>query len=113
MELNADFTKRVVVHSDQVEWTTSPMPGVHRRMLERIGDEVARATSIVRYAPNSKFSAHTHTGGEEFIVLEVLGREAVQKLKLHGAVRVSWQNSVNDRLSLSTSTSGDKATRTM
>ncbi|MEO1672125.1 MAG: cupin domain-containing protein [Cyanobacteria bacterium J06631_2] len=33
-------------------------------------DEVARATSIVRYAPNSKFSAHVHGGGEEFLVLE-------------------------------------------
>jgi anti-sigma factor ChrR (cupin superfamily) len=70
MELNADFKKRVVVHSDQLEWIPSPMPGVDRRMLDRIGDEVARATSIVRYAPNSKFSAHTHTGGEEFIVLD-------------------------------------------
>lgn len=46
------------------------MPGVDRRMLDRIGGEVARATSIVRYAPGSKFSAHTHTGGEEFIVLD-------------------------------------------
>lgn len=39
-------------------------------MLDRIGDEVARATSIVRYAPKSYFSAHTHGGGEEFFVLE-------------------------------------------
>lgn len=70
MELNADFKARVVVHSDQLEWIASPMPGVDRRMLDRIGDEVARATSIVRYAPDSKFSAHTHTGGEEFIVLD-------------------------------------------
>ena len=70
MELNADFTQRVVVHSDQLEWSLSPMPGVDRRMLDRIGGEVARATTIVRYAPNSKFSAHTHTGGEEFIVLD-------------------------------------------
>ncbi|WP_299153876.1 cupin domain-containing protein [uncultured Tateyamaria sp.] len=70
MELNADFEKRVVVHSDQLEWNASPMPGVDRRMLDRIGGEVARATTIVRYAPNSKFSAHTHTGGEEFIVLD-------------------------------------------
>ncbi len=70
MELNADFSKRVVVHSDQLEWNASPMPGVDRRMLDRIGDEVARATSIVRYAPGSAFSAHTHTGGEEFIVLD-------------------------------------------
>ncbi len=46
------------------------MPGVDRRMLDRLGDEVARATSIVRYAPDSKFSPHVHTGGEEFFVLE-------------------------------------------
>lgn len=70
MELNADFKARVVVHSDQLDWSASPMPGVDRRMLDRIGGEVARATTIVRYAPQSKFSAHTHTGGEEFIVLE-------------------------------------------
>jgi hypothetical protein len=70
MDLNADFSQRVVVHSDQLEWNASPMPGVDRRMLDRIGGEVARATTIVRYAPASKFSAHTHTGGEEFIVLD-------------------------------------------
>ena len=70
MELNADFSQRVVVHSDQVAWQASPMPGVDRRMLDRIGGEVARATTIVRYAPGSQFSAHTHTGGEEFIVLD-------------------------------------------
>lgn len=46
------------------------MPGVERRMLDRIGGEVARATSIVRYTPGSSFSAHTHDGGEEFLVLE-------------------------------------------
>jgi anti-sigma factor ChrR (cupin superfamily) len=69
MELNADFTKRVVIESSQMDWTPSPMPGVDRRMLDRIGGEVARATSIVRYAAGSAFSQHTHTGGEEFIVL--------------------------------------------
>ena len=70
MELNADFTQRVLIQSNDIPWKASPMPGVDRRMLDRIGDEVARATSIVRYAPGSKFSAHTHTGGEEFIVLD-------------------------------------------
>lgn len=70
MELNADFAKRALVHSEQVAWVPSPMAGVDRRMLDRIGGEVARATSIVRYAPGSAFSQHTHTGGEEFIVLD-------------------------------------------
>ncbi len=70
MKINADFDERVVLHADDIEWRDSPMPGVSRRPLDRIGDEVARATTIVRYAPESKFSAHTHDGGEEFIVLE-------------------------------------------
>lgn len=70
MELNADFARRVVMHGDEIEWLDSPMAGVSRRMLDRIGGEVARATSIVRYAPGSSFSPHVHTGGEEFIVLE-------------------------------------------
>ncbi|MFP7673565.1 cupin domain-containing protein [Marivita sp. S0852] len=70
MDLNTDFSQRVLIHSADMDWIASPMPGVDRRMLDRIGDEVARATSIVRYAPKSRFSAHTHTGGEEFIVLD-------------------------------------------
>lgn len=70
MELNADFTRRAAVHAAQLPWTPSPVAGVDRRMLDRIGAEVARATSIVRYAPDSRFSAHTHGGGEEFMVLE-------------------------------------------
>ena len=70
MNLNADFRRRAVVHAGGLDWVASPMPGVQRRMLDRIGDEVARATSIVRYAPASHFSPHVHDGGEEFLVLE-------------------------------------------
>jgi hypothetical protein len=70
MELNADFSRRAAIHAARLGWTPSPIAGVERRMLDRIGDEVARATSIVRYAPESHFSAHTHGGGEEFVVLE-------------------------------------------
>lgn len=70
MRLNAAFSQRVVLHADEIPWRDSPMPGVARRPLDRIGDEVARATTIVRYAPDSAFSAHVHGGGEEFIVLE-------------------------------------------
>jgi hypothetical protein len=70
MHLNADLSRRVVVHASKLDWIASPMQGVHRRMLDRIGDEVARATSIVRYAPASQFSRHVHDGGEEFLVLD-------------------------------------------
>lgn len=70
MELNANFEERAVVHAAKEAWVPSPMKGVERRMLDRIGNEVARATSIVRYAPGSHFSAHTHAGGEEFLVLD-------------------------------------------
>ncbi len=70
MQLNADFEIRAAMHGAQIPWKPSPMAGVERRMLDRLGDEVARATTIVRYAPGSHFSAHVHTGGEEFVVLE-------------------------------------------
>lgn len=70
MRINADFTKRASVHAATSDWVQSPMPGVARRMLDRVGDEVARATSIVRYAPGTPFSPHTHAGGEEFFVLD-------------------------------------------
>ena len=55
--LNDDFSVRVAVHASQSPWIESPMPGVERKMLDRIGDEVARATSIVRYAAGSHFPA--------------------------------------------------------
>jgi len=70
MNLNSDFTARAAVHAGQMDWVPSPVPGVDRRMLDRVGAEVARATSIVRYAPGSRFSPHTHGGGEEFLVLD-------------------------------------------
>jgi anti-sigma factor ChrR (cupin superfamily) len=70
VKINANFEERVAIHSSRLAWTPSPIAGVDRRMLDRIGDEVARATSIVRYAPKSKFSPHIHEGGEEFMVLE-------------------------------------------
>jgi len=70
MKISANFSQRVIVHSSELPWVASPMAGVERRALDRVGSEVARATTIVRYAPGSKFSPHIHTGGEEFIVLE-------------------------------------------
>lgn len=70
MRLNADFSQFAVTTPDEYRWVDSPSPGVERMMLDRIGDEVARATSLVRYAPHSQFGRHTHDGGEEILVLE-------------------------------------------
>lgn len=70
MKINADFSKRAVVRPEDYAWAPSPAAGVERMMLDRVGDEVARATSLVRFAPGSRFDAHSHGGGEEFLVLE-------------------------------------------
>ncbi|MGH6880652.1 cupin domain-containing protein [Hypericibacter sp.] len=68
--LNADFSQRVVIVTDKLTWLPSPQAGVERRMLDRVGGEVARATSIVRYEPASQFPEHGHALGEEFLVLD-------------------------------------------
>lgn len=75
MRINADFTKAVVIRPDDREWVPSPAGGVERCMLDRVSldggvGEVARATSLVRFAPASAFDAHTHGGGEEYLVLK-------------------------------------------
>jgi anti-sigma factor ChrR (cupin superfamily) len=70
MRINAEFNQRVVISPDEYHWVSSPIAGVERMMFDRIGDEIARATSLVRYHPNSVFSSHTHEGGEEILVLE-------------------------------------------
>lgn len=69
MRINADFSRRVIVTPDQYQWVSTPQGGVERMMLDRIGAEKARATSIVRYAPDSQFPHHPHPGGEEILVL--------------------------------------------
>ena len=69
MDINTDFKQRVVLHADRLAWQSSPVQGVERQMLDRDGGELARATSVVRYAPNTQFTPHTHDGGEEILVL--------------------------------------------
>jgi len=70
MRVNADFAAPAFARTAGMDWTPSPTVGVERRMLDRVGDEVARATSLVRYAPRSRFPEHSHARGEEFLVLE-------------------------------------------
>jgi hypothetical protein len=68
--VNADFSKRIALDTTKLPWVPSPQLGVERLLLDRIGGEVARATSLVRYAPGSTFKTHVHDMGEEFLVLE-------------------------------------------
>ncbi|MEY4481991.1 MAG: hypothetical protein RIQ84_1153 [Pseudomonadota bacterium] len=70
MNINSDYSQRIVLNHHNLDWVASPKLGVERKMLERVGDEVAKATSIVRYQPGSKFKTHTHDLGEEILVLE-------------------------------------------
>jgi len=70
MNINDDFKLKVVVHTKDLAWENSPMAGVDRKPLDRVGGEIARATTIVKYAPNSTFSPHIHAGGEEILVLD-------------------------------------------
>lgn len=53
-------------------------------MLDRIGGEQARATSTVRYLPQTSFPEHQHPGGEEILVLEGNSRKATVIIPLAG-----------------------------
>jgi hypothetical protein len=70
LRINMDFSQRVVIDTEALDWVDSPAKGVRRRMLDREAAESGRATSLVSYEPESYFPAHTHTGGEEFLILE-------------------------------------------
>ena len=70
MNIHSDYSKRVVINHHDLSWVQSPESGIERRMLDRLGDELAKATSIVLYQPGSKFQTHTHEFGEEILVLE-------------------------------------------
>jgi anti-sigma factor ChrR (cupin superfamily) len=67
---NLDFSQVVVIHTEQQPWMDSPVAGVQRIPLEREAAESGHVTSIVKYAPGSKFTSHFHPKGEEIFVLE-------------------------------------------
>jgi anti-sigma factor ChrR (cupin superfamily) len=70
VDLHSNFNDRVVLNHHDLPWVDSPEPGVKRRLLERQGGEVARATSIVHYEAGARFPMHTHDLGEEIFVLD-------------------------------------------
>lgn len=69
MYINSDFSLQVSIKPNEYEWIASPQAGIERVMLDRIGGERGRATSLVRYAPNASYPEHPHPGGEEILVL--------------------------------------------
>lgn len=70
MHINSDYSQRVVLNHHDLPWISSPSLGVERRMLDRMGDEAAKATSIVRYQAGATFTSHLHEFGEEILVLD-------------------------------------------
>lgn len=70
MKIQADTRQRASALSNELPWHPSPDGSVCRRMLDRDGGEVARATSLVKYPAGSRFPSHSHERGEEFLVLE-------------------------------------------
>lgn len=69
MFIHADFSQLVIIRPEQYNWVKSPHGEVDRMRLDRMGEEKARATSLVKYAPESKFPEHSHPLGEEVLVL--------------------------------------------
>lgn len=84
MRINADFSRPAIVQAHQYQWVSSPQGGVERVMLDRVGAEQARATSIVRYAAGSDFPPHMHPGGEEILVLSGTFSDE------HGHYKAGW-----------------------
>ncbi len=71
IEKHKDLQRDATIEAKQHRWIASPARGVERCILERRGGETAlRATSLVRFAPESYFPEHTHRLGEEFLVLD-------------------------------------------
>lgn len=67
---NMDFSKRLVIETDKLDWVASPAKGVWRKPLEREEKESGHTTSVVKYDPQSSFSEHPHPQGEEIFVLD-------------------------------------------
>jgi anti-sigma factor ChrR (cupin superfamily) len=74
--IHADLTVPADVDAAELEWDASPAVGVHRKRIERNGDEVARLTGIIRYAPGSAFPAYVHGGVEEYLALDLAFSDA-------------------------------------
>lgn len=70
VSLNGDFTRRVVMHTQDMPWQSSPASRVRRKRLHLVGGaESGQVTSVVEYLPGASFPEHPHPEGEEIFVL--------------------------------------------
>ena len=70
-QINADFSRSVVVRTNDMEWRPGPTPGIWRKRLELVGEgETRRITSVVRFDPGARSPGHPHPDGEEILVLD-------------------------------------------
>jgi len=69
--INGDFTVRVTVDINRMEWSPSPSGTVWRKRVHLVGQpESGQVTSVVRYEPGATFPEHDHPEGEEILVLD-------------------------------------------
>jgi len=112
MSLHMDFTRRIVIDSNGLDWEASRMPGVERRKLEREFPESGRATSLVRYAPDSHFSGsyvrnpigsthqpHSDGGCIIFVKLDQFDAQDTDFVRI-GTSDAPWQPGMVDGLSV-------------
>ena len=57
------------VVADELPWRASPHAGVEWKKL-RFDPATGRSAVLLRFAPGSRYGAHRHPGGEEYLVLE-------------------------------------------
>ena len=70
-DIAAQRVERTVLDTREMQWQTSPSPGVWRKRLHHVGPaEAGQVTSLVRFDPGTNFPAHDHPDGEEILVLE-------------------------------------------
>jgi quercetin dioxygenase-like cupin family protein len=58
-----------LVRTASAEWKPGSIAGVSVKVLRRDKD-TGESTSLVRFAPGTRFPAHNHPAGEEVFVLE-------------------------------------------
>jgi len=70
-QFNADSDQCVVMHTSEMEWEDTGIPGVSRKLLERVIDpEKGRETVLLRLAAGTALEAEDLTERLDFFVLE-------------------------------------------